>query len=437
MSSSTLVVITAGAPQPHFSPLSATHDRAATSFAGAYRIIDFALSNCLNSGLRRLLVLTPSQARSLRDHLRTNWGQLNTSASEFLLTLSPEEIAGAVESADQSDGAALRQSLSYIASVAPDLVLVLAAHHIYALDYGALIEFHLSKGAGATAAAFAVAADEVQRYNILEVNAEARVISLEERPASFRPLDASIPPLACMGVYLFNHDVLRGILLEASADAGGRRSLASDFLPALVWNEQFYAYRVPHAERPFFWREINTVDDYWAASMELLTNPAAFDPTDPAWPMRAAARQASMPLALARHFRPTSAAPARPGVEQSIVAYDCSVSGAQVRTSVLSQGVRLGANSRIVESVLLEETSVGENCRLARLIIDRGVAIPADTEIGLNPEEDRRWFHLTPNGIVVVTAESIERYERGRLRPTKVAAGDGTNHNPRDARAAP
>ncbi|MBI3089711.1 MAG: hypothetical protein HYY96_03515 [Candidatus Tectomicrobia bacterium] len=435
MSSRTLVVITAGAPQPHFSPLSATHDRAATSFAGAYRIIDFALSNCLNSGLRRILVLTPSHARDLRDHLGANWGQLNTSASEFLLTLSPEEIAGAVESAEQGDGAALCHSLSYIASVAPDLVLVLAANQIYALDYGALVDFHLSKGAGATVAAFPVAADEVQRYHILEVNAQARVISLEERPASFMPLDASIPPLACMGVYLFTHDVLRGILLEASADAGGSRSLAGDFLPALVWNEQFYAYRVPRAERPFFWREISTVDDYWAASMELLTNPAAFDPTDPAWPMRAAARQASMPPALVRHFRPTSAAPA--GVEQSIVADDCRGSGAQVLKSVLSPGVRLGANSSLVESVLLEETAVGENCRLSRVILDRGVAIPADTEIGLNPEEDRRWFHVTPNGIVVVTAESIERYERGRLRPTKVAARDGTNHNPSDAHAVP
>ena len=402
----TLAVIVADSAGPDFSPLSVPGSPAALPVANSFRLIDFVLSNCLHSGLRRIIVLTEAGAHSLQRYLHATWSHLDSSSNEFLLTLSPRQEEDGDES--QGDADAVQRNLDYILSVRSECILVLAANQIYTMDYRPLIDFHFNHGADVTAAAFAVAPGEAANYDIFEVDQQARVLNLQERPEEFKPLDPEMPPLASMGVYLFNDDVLRNLMHDDAEDPGSRHSFAHDLLPAMVWHERLCAYRVPCGRAPFYWREVSSIDAYWSAAMDLMAQPPKLTLDDPQWPIGAAA--AGPIAAVEGGFDP-------PAFDDALLSATSHAAHARVRRSLLAPGVRVGARANIDDSVLLDETEVGQHCRLRRVVTERGVRIPAGTAIGLDAERDRRWFHVTPGGITVVSAEGMESYLRRSRAP--------------------
>ena len=395
----TLVIILAGGAGERLYPLTKERAKPAVYFGGPYRIIDFTLSNCVNSGLRRIFIATQYKSLSLSRHIRMGWNVVSEELGEFIELLPPQKRVGEHWYLGTSD--AVFQNLYSIVRENPRHIIVLSGDHVYKMDYGKMLRFHLDHEAAATLAAIEVPVSEAQRFGIVQIDETDRVIGFQEKPRQARPLPGSMDQaLASMGIYIFEVDALvRALELDASRPT--THDFGKDIIPALIREAPVYAHRFydENKKAAKYWRDIGTLDAYYDANMDLCQVNPEFNLYDPEWPLRT-----YMPQAPPAKF--VFAEEQRRGEAlDSIISPGCIVSGSTVRASVLCPNVRVHSFCDIDGSILMPGVRVGRHARIRRAIIDRDVFIPRGTLIGYDVEEDRRRHTVTDRGVVVVTTE--------------------------------
>ncbi len=409
---SIFAMILAGGRGERLHPLTLHRAKPAVPFGGIYRIIDFALSNCINSGIRKIAVLTQYKSLSLDKHLRLGWNVFSGELDEYIISVPPQQRVG--DKWYQGTADAIYQNIYMIEKDAPEHLLVLAGDHVYKMDYAEMFRFHREQGADATVAAIEVPLDQATGFGIVEVEKDCRIVGFEEKPKSPR----SIPgrpdtAFASMGVYLFN---TRKVLEYLHSDA--LQETAHDFgrniIPAMMKTSRVCAYNFIDENRKAakYWRDVGTIDAYWEANMDLVSVDPLLNLYDRAWPIRT--HQTQSPPA--KFVFAQEKRGGRLGIAlDSIVSHGCIVSGGRVQNSVLSHNVRVNSYSDVRESILMENVDVGRHCRIRRAIIDKDVNIPPGTEIGYDPAEDLRRFYVSPSGIVVIAKGAAVDEREGAL----------------------
>jgi glucose-1-phosphate adenylyltransferase len=394
-----VALLLAGGAGERLFPLTRNRAKPAVFFGGPYRIIDFTLSNCINSGLRKIYIATQYKSQSLNRHVRTGWNVGTREIGEFVEVLPPQKRVGEHWYLGTAD--AVYQNLYSIERERSRWVLICSGDHIYKMDYGRMLDFHLSHGAAVTVAAIEVPCAESRRFGIIEADSDGLIRGFTEKPEA--PSTTPWHPGYClgsMGVYIFDTQVLiRELLRDAEEETS--HDFGRDVLPHLVAaGEPVYAYLFwdENKKASKYWRDIGTLDAYYDASMDLIQIDPVFNLYDPDWPLRTYQPQ----------FPPAKFVFSEEGREgratQSIVSMGCIVSGSHVRRSVLCPNVRIHSYCDLQDSILLPGTTVNRHSRIRRAILDRDVVIPQGAVIGFDPGEDARRHTVTEGGVVVVTA---------------------------------
>ncbi len=396
-------VVLAGGRGTRLAQMGDARAKPAVPFGGTLRIIDFTLSNCVNSGLRRVAVLTQYKAQSLIRHLARAWSFLDAGRGESVEVVPAQQQHGACWYRGTAD--AVYQNAELLSEPAPAHVLVLAGDHVYRMNYARLIEQHTRCDADVTVACIEVPLAQASAFGVVGVDADGRVREFSEKPV--RPLPASDCPdkaLVSMGIYVFQADFLWRELARDAADPSSGHDFGGDLLPAIVPRARVFAHDFATssvgAGAPY-WRDVGTLGAYWAAHMDLLAAAPDLDLDDPDWPLRSAPEH----LPGARFVADADGRGAT--AADSIVAGGCVVCGATVRRSVLFPRVRVGPASSVDESVLLPGVTVGRSVVLRRVIVDEGAVLPDGIRIGVHPDEDRARFTVTADGVTLVTARML------------------------------
>jgi glucose-1-phosphate adenylyltransferase len=392
-----LVIVLAGGVGERLAPLTRERAKPAVYFGGPYRIIDFVLSNCINSGLRRVFVATQYKSLSLTRHVRQGWSIVSEELGEFIEILPPQKRVG--EHWYQGTADAVYQNLYSILREEPRYVVVLAGDHVYKMDYQKMLRFHQEKEAAVTLAAIEVPIEDGPRFGIVEVDDADRVTGFLEKPA--QPPSMPGQPglaLASMGVYVFNVEALARALEADAADPESRHDFGRNIIPSLIPGGRMYAYAFydENKKAAKYWRDIGTLDAYFDANMDLCQVNPEFNLYDPEWPLRT-----YMPQAPPAKF--VFAEPTRRGdAQDSLISQGCIVSGSRIFGSILCPNVRVHSFCHIESSILMPGVRVGRHARLRRAIIDRDVHIPRGARIGYDADEDRRRHTVSDGGVVVV-----------------------------------
>ncbi|HWS25508.1 MAG TPA: glucose-1-phosphate adenylyltransferase [Xanthomonadales bacterium] len=402
----TYALVLAGGRGSRLRQLTDHRAKPAVPFAGTMRIIDFALGNCVNSGLRRIGVLTQYKAQSLIRHIERSWGFLEASLGEYV------DIVPAQQRRDErwytGTADAVYQNLDILRESRPKYVVVLGGDHVYKMDYGALLTEHVERGADMSVACLEVPLAEASEFGVMTIDTAQRIVAFDEKPAQPKPLpDKPDRALASMGIYAFNADFLVEQLEIDAADAHSSHDFGKDLIPKLVHSARVYAHRFEDScvnmvgDRPY-WRDVGTLDAYWEANLDLTHVEPELNLYDEAWPMLG--RQTHRPPAKFV-FDDVGR---RGAAVDSLVSDGCIVSGALVRRSILFYGARVAEGSSIEDSVVLPNVSIGRNVMLRRTIIDKGCVLPDGLQAGLDPALDRQRFHVTERGIVLITPEMLK-----------------------------
>lgn len=399
----TLSVVLAGGQGERLQPLTQHRAKPAVPFGAIYRIIDFTLSNIMNSGLRRTFVLTQYKSASLARHIKLGWNIFSSELAEYIYTLPPQLRAGEFWYRGTAD--AIYQNLYSIDGENPQRVLILSGDHVYKMDYSEMIAFHKEKGATVTVASIPVPVDEARRFGVCVVDGERRIVDFQEKPAS--PVTMPEDPtkaLANMGVYLFEADVLRRLVTEEAhrAERGEptNHDFGKDILPRCVESERIFAWPFKGVgDEPAYWRDIGTIDSYYEASMDLVAVSPELNLYNTSWPLRTR----PMNLPPAKFVFGQDVPGGRIGVAMdSIVAPGTIISGGRVDNSLLGFKTRINSYAHVSDSILMDLVQVGRHAQIRRAIIDKGVVIPEGFTIGFDPEEDRKRFHVSESGVVVI-----------------------------------
>ncbi len=396
----TLVIVLAGGVGERLYPLTKERAKPAVYFGGPYRIIDFTLSNCINSGLRRVFIATQYKSLSLSRHIRMGWNIVSEELGEFIEILPPQKRVGEHWYLGTAD--AVYQNLYSIQRENPRHVIVLSGDHVYKMDYSKMLRFHMERGAAATLATIEVPVAEAYRFGIIEVDESQRVVGFEEKPATAKTVPGSPDvALASMGVYIFETNALIQAL-EADAAQPTSHDFGKDIIPSLYARAPVISYRFEDANKKAskYWRDIGTLDAYYEANMDLCHVNPEFNLYDPEWPMRTHQPQAPpAKFVFAEEGRRSGQA------LDSIISSGCIISGSRINGSVLCPNVRVHSFCTIENSLLMPGVRVGRHARIRRAIIDRDVLIPRGAVIGFNEDEDRRRHTVSEGGVVVVTVE--------------------------------
>lgn len=405
----TIALVLAGGRGSRLHALTDRRAKPAVYFGGKFRIIDFALSNCLNSGVRRISVLTQYKSHSLLRHLQRGWSFLRSEFNEYI-DLLPAQQQIDEHTWYQGTADAVFQNIPILSAQKPDYVLILAGDHIYKMNYANLIADHVAQGARCTVACIQVPLPEARGFGVMTIDEQRRIVRFDEKPAHPRPMPGSTDQaLASMGVYVFDADYLFEALRADSQLSGSSRDFGKDIIPALVARSEAVAH--PFAlscvksapEAPDYWRDVGTIDAYWAANMDLTQPLPELDMYDRDWPIWTYQEQ----LPPAKFVFDDD--DRRGMAVDSLVSGGTIISGAYLRRSVLFSRVRLNSYSRVEESVILPDVQVGRHVRLRKTVIDTGCVIPAGLEIGFDAEADARRFFRTEQGVVLVTQGMLDR----------------------------
>jgi len=399
----TLAVVMAGGRGTRLNRLTARHSKPAVPFGGKYRIIDFTLSNCINSGIHKMCILTQYRAHSLIRHIERAWSFCRDEFGEFIELLPAQER---YESSSWYQGTAdsVYQNLDIIQEHRPSYILVLAGDHVYKMDYGVMISTHIASDADVTVGCVDVPINEASQYGLLKVNDADRILGFQEKPENPRPKPGHDDiALASMGIYLFSTDFLVETLKQDAKSKTSSHDFGKDILPSIYKNHRLFAcpFSDIGTNDHGYWRDVGTVDAYWQANLELIGITPPLNLYDQNWPIRS--HQAQLPPAKFIFDDEDR----RGMAVDSMVSAGCIVSGSLVRQSLLSNNVRINSYSSIEDSVLLPGVEVGRNCRITRAVIDNDCKIPEGTVIGESPEEDRKRFHVTPGGVVLVCPDML------------------------------
>ena len=403
----TLALILAGGQGSRLFELTSWRAKPALYFGGKYRIIDFALSNCLNSGIRRIGVLTQYKAHSLIRHLVHGWSFLQAGSTEFVEILPASQRVGGEWYRGTAD--AVYQNLDIIRTHAPEQVLILAGDHVYKMDYGTLIASHAEMGSDMTVCCIEVPISEAAgQLGVMTVDETGRIIAFDEKPENPNPVPGKPDIcLASMGNYVFNTGFLYEQLIRDTDSSDTQYDFGRNIIPRIIKDYRVHAFpfRDPDSGEQAYWRDVGTLDAYWQANMELVSVTPALNLYDSKWPIRTYQWQ-SPPAKFV--FDEDSR---RGAAIQSMVSGGCVVSGANLRRSLMFSRSHVNSYSTVADSVLLPEVEVGRNCRINRAIIDRGAKIEDGTVIGENHDEDReRGFRVTDSGLTLVTPDMLGQH---------------------------
>jgi len=395
-------MILAGGQGERLYPLTKDRAKPAVPFGGIYRIIDFTLSNCINSGLRKICVLTQYKSYSLDRHLRIGWNIFNNELDEFIENIPPQKRISDMWYQGTAD--AVYQNIYVLESEHPEKVLILAGDHIYKMDYRELIEFHETNNADLTVPCIEVPIKEASRFGVMSIDNEQRIVEFNEKPASPKPIQSN-PEMALvsMGIYLFNTQVLVKRVIEDT-----KRDTTHDFgkniIPSMINKDRVFAFifRDKNNKAVKYWRDIGTIDAYWEANMDLVQVDPIFNLYDIDWPIRTYHDQLSPAKTVFSDLFPGG----RCGtVLDSLVSNGCIISGARVERSILSPNVRIDNYSEVIDSILMAGVRIGKNVKIRKAIIDKSVIVPDGKHIGYNLEADARQFVISEKGVIVAHKE--------------------------------
>lgn len=398
-----LALILAGGRGSRLKHLTLWRAKPATPFGGKYRIIDFPLSNCINSGIRRVCVLTQYKAHSLIQHIQRGWGFLRGEFGEFV------ELLPAQQRIDQSSWYkgttdAVYQNLDIIRTHAPEYILILAGDHIYKMDYGPMLAQHVESKADVTVGSIEVPRERAREFGVLTVNENNEILRFVEKPQNPETLPGqSDVTLASMGIYVFNTRFLFEQLTEDAGIEDSNHDFGRDLVPRLIGRHRAIAYpfRDVQTKEQSYWRDVGTVDAFWGANMELVGVDPELNLYDEHWPIWTYQDQ-SPPAKFVFDDE------GRRGMAvDSMIADGCIISGGYVNHSLLFSGVQVHSYVQLRDAVVLPGVDIGRYCRLHKVIIDRACIIPPGTVIGEDPEEDARRFYRTEQGVVLVAREML------------------------------
>jgi glucose-1-phosphate adenylyltransferase len=405
--SKTVVVLLAGGKGQRLEPLTRDRAKPAVPFGGIYRIVDFSLSNCLNSMLRKVLVLVQYRSRSLASHIRDGWGMnFNSALGEFIETLPPQFTSG--EQWYRGTADAVHQNLFAIQEEGPEAVLILAGDHIYKMDYRHMLRLHEERGADLTVGAVEVPRTESDQFGILQVDDQNRIVGFQEKPKDGRPIPGNPDVcLASMGIYVFRPDVMIRVLDEDAKDPKSAHDFGKDIIPKLVGAGKVFAFSFIDENRKEakYWRDVGTIDAYYEANLDLAGVTPLLNLYDASWPIRTAPVVGPPPKFV---FAQAEKEGGRMGVAMdSLISPGCIISGGRVQNSVLSPFVRINSYSQVSDSILFENVTVGRRAKIQRAIIDKDVTIPEGMEIGFDRVEDEKRFLVTESGITVISKGTV------------------------------
>jgi glucose-1-phosphate adenylyltransferase len=405
-----IALVLAGGRGSRLRQLTDRRAKPAVHFGGKFRIIDFALSNCINSGFRRVSVITQYKSHSLLRHLQRGWGFLRGEIGEFIDFLPAQQRIDEV-SWYQGTADAVYQNLDILRSHRAEWVLILAGDHIYKMDYANMLAWHVRQGADLTVACVEVPRRQASAFGVMHVDDTGRVISFLEKPAD-PPAMPGRPDkaLASMGIYIFNAQFLYDQLERDARAPGSSRDFGKDLVPYLVSRARVMAhhfsescvYNQAPASEPY-WRDVGTVDAYWEANLDLCKVSPSLDLYDPAWPIFTYQEQ----LPPAKFVFDDD--DRRGMAVDSLVSAGCIISGSQVRRSMLFNKVRVHSYATVTDSVVLPEVEIGRGAHLSRVVIDRACRIPPDLVVGEDPVLDARRFERTEAGVTLITRDMLAR----------------------------
>ena len=405
LTKNTVALILAGGRGSRLKDLTDLRAKPAVPFGGKFRIIDFPLSNCINSGIRRVGVATQYKSHSLMQHIQRGWGFLRGEFNEFVeLWPAQQRIQ---EQWYKGTADAVFQNLDIIRNIRAEYVLILAGDHIYKMDYGQMLASHVRNKADMTVACINVPIDDARAFGVIGVNEEDRVIDFKEKPEhpDHLPKDPT-QAFASMGIYVFSAAFLYEQLIRDADDPKSEHDFGKDIIPQIINKYRVYAHRFTDScvrgdEGDYYWRDVGTVDAYWEANMELTKVTPELNLYDSDWPIWTYQEQ----LPPAKFVFNNEGR--RGTATDSLVSGGCIISGANINQSVLFSNVRVHSFSSIEDSVILPQVDIGRHVKLNRVVIDKGTVIPDGMEIGFDLELDRKRFHVSEKGITLVTAAML------------------------------
>lgn len=403
---STLAIILAGGRGNRLHPLTADVAKPAVAFGGKFRLIDFPLSNCINSGIRRVAVVTQYKAHQLLLHLRSGWGFLRAEQNEFV-ELWPAQQQTEAGTWYLGTADAIWQNLSILEHHAPEHVLILAGDHIYKQDYSVMLAEHLERGADVSVSCTDVPVEQASGFGVVQVDADDNIVAFEEKPERPTPLPGrESHALVSTGIYMVRSDFLAVELRRDAANPASTHDLARDILPDLIGRCRIVAHHFANScvsdKGQAYWRDVGTIDAYWEANMDLTHVVPELDIYDPRWPIWTY-------LAQEPPAKFVYDGDDRRGIAvESLVSSGSIVSGATVRRSLLFRRVRVHSHARVEDSVVLPNADIGEGAVLKRTIVDSGTRIPAGLVVGEDPQADARRFHRTERGVTLVTQAMVD-----------------------------
>ncbi len=404
LTSGTLAIIMAGGRGERLKQLTASRAKPATPFGGKFRIIDFVLSNCVNSGIRQIAVLTQYKAQSLIEHVQRGWGYLRGEFGEFVSVLPAQQQIGAHWYQGTAD--AVYQNLDYIRAHHPKHVVVLAGDHIYTMDYGPMIAAHVEKNADISIGVVEVPIDLAREYGVLSVTESHRVVRFAEKPRQPEPIPGRPDTaLASMGIYIFNAELLDRLLTEDAAREDSQHDFGKNIIPTSLGKLGVYAYAFQdvRTRAQAYWRDVGTLDAYYESNIELVYVRPELNIYDEEWPIWT--YQLQRPPA---KFILDDHEGRRGMAVNSMVAGGCIISGATVRESLLFSDVRVDERSIVQAAVVLPRVRIGKGCQIRRAILDEGCVIPDGMEIGVDRDADAARFEVTEKGVVLVTPQMLK-----------------------------
>jgi len=401
----TYALVLAGGRGSRLRQLTDHRAKPAVPFAGTMRIVDFALGNCVNSGLRRIGVLTQYKAQSLIRHIERSWGFLEASLGEFVDIVPAQQQLG--ERWYSGTANAVYQNLDLVREARPDHVIVLAGDHVYKMDYSALLAEHVGHRAELTVACLQVPIEEASDFGVMAVDAEQRIVAFEEKPARPRPMPGHPGrALASMGIYAFDTGFLLDLLERDAADPASSHDFGRDVIPGVLDKARVFAHRFEDScvnmvgGRPY-WRDVGTLDAYWEANLDLTRVVPELNLYDELWPVLG--RQPTRPPA---KFVFDDVGRRGTAID-SLVSAGCIVSGATVRRSILFHGVKVAEGSLVEDSVVLPNASIGSGVTLRRAIVDKRCVLPDGFSAGVDPVQDQARFHVTERGICLIAPQML------------------------------
>ncbi|MEJ8814945.1 glucose-1-phosphate adenylyltransferase [Variovorax ureilyticus] len=410
----TIALVLAGGRGSRLKQLTDRRAKPAVYFGGKFRIIDFALSNCLNSGIRRMAVVTQYKSHSLMRHLQRGWSFLRAELNEMVDVLPAQQRVGD-EHWYRGTADAVYQNLDIFRtrSTPHDYVVVLAGDHVYKMDYSIMLTDHVAHGRGCTVGCIEVPRAEAVAFGVMDVDKDRNITDFLEKPADPPPMPGKPEvALASMGIYIFDAEYLYRMLEEDSEDPDSDHDFGKDIIPRAVAEGRAVAHPfgmscVTRAQRggnaQAYWRDVGTIDAFWAANLDLASITPELDIYDTDWPIWTYQRQ----------LPPAKFVLDREGKHgmtvNTIVSGGCIVSGSQLSSSVLFSGVRVHSFCTINEAVLLPDVQIGQGCRLNKVVIDRACILPDNTVVGEDAEADAARFERTEGGVVLVTREMLKR----------------------------